>query len=71
MENGRPVFEISRSEHELFLSLEEALKHREWLVGMKSRFMTHKDRLKEICLDYRQAGRWVKPSPNDNGPNIS
>lgn len=62
LENGRTLFEISRSEHELFLTLEEALKHREWLVGMKSRFMTHKDRLKEICLDYRQAGRWVKPA---------
>jgi multimeric flavodoxin WrbA len=71
VENGRPVFEIPRSEHELFLSLEEALKHREWLVGMKSRFKANKDHLKEICLDYRHAGRWVKPSPNNNGPNIS
>jgi multimeric flavodoxin WrbA len=62
VENGHPVFEIARSEHELFLSLEEALKHREWLVGMKSRFKANKDRLKEICLDYRQSGRWVKPA---------
>ncbi len=62
VENSQPVFEIARSEHELFLSLEEALKHREWLVGMKSRFKANKDRLKEICLDYRQSGRWVKPA---------
>ncbi len=61
VENGRPVFEIARSEHEFFLTLEDALKHREWLVGMKSRFKANKDRLKEICLDYRQSGQWLKP----------
>jgi multimeric flavodoxin WrbA len=61
IKNGRPVFEISRSEHELFLSLEEALAHREWLVGMKSRFSANKERLKEIALGYRQVGDWLKP----------
>lgn len=61
VENDRPVFEITRSEHEFFVTLEEALKHREWLVGMKSRFKANKDRLKEICLDYRQSGQWLKP----------
>ena len=61
--NGRPIFEIARSEHEFFITLEEALKHREWLVGMKSRFKANKDRLKEICLDYRQSGQWLKPQP--------
>lgn len=64
--NGRPVFEVARSEHELFGSLEEVLKHREWLVGMKSRFMQNKDRLKEICLDYRQAGEWLTPSSKES-----
>jgi multimeric flavodoxin WrbA len=59
--NGRPVFEISRSEHELFLTLKEALAHREWLVGMKSRFSANKERLKEIALDYRRDGEWIKP----------
>jgi hypothetical protein len=61
IQTGRPVFEITRSEHELFLTLEEALAHREWLVGMKSRFSANKERLKEIALDYRRQGEWLKP----------
>jgi len=61
--NGRPVFKISRSEHELFLSLEDALAHKEWLMGMKSRFSENKQQLKEISLDYRQDGKWLKPTP--------
>jgi hypothetical protein len=60
VENNRPDFEIQRSEHEFFLSLEEALKHREWLVGMKSRFKANKDKLKAICLDYRHSGEWIE-----------
>ena len=28
--------------------------------------MAHKDRLKEICLDYRQSGRWMKPATGDD-----
>lgn len=65
VENGRPEFKIPKSEHEFFLSLEEALKHREWLVGMKSRFKANKEHLKEICLDYRQSGQWLKPPQTD------
>jgi multimeric flavodoxin WrbA len=63
--NGRPVFDIYRSRHELFLSLEEALAHRQWLVGMKSRFGEHKEQLKEIALDYRRQGEWLKPPRGD------
>ncbi len=64
--NGRPVPAITRSEHEFFLSLEEALAHREWLMGMKSRFSEHKLQLKEIVLDYRREGEWLKPPPKDD-----
>lgn len=71
LDNGRTLFEISRSEHELFLSLDEALKHRDWLVGMKSRFKANKDRLKEICLDYRRSGRWLAPAgPAKDGKSM-
>lgn len=59
--NGAPRFDIPRSEHELFLTREDALAHREWLVGMKSRFMEHKDALKKISLDYRKDGQWLRP----------
>ncbi len=65
VKNGRPEFEISTSDHELFLTLKDALDHRDWLVGMKSRFVKHKDRLKEISLAYRKTGTWLKPSDDD------
>ncbi|AOY56897.1 MULTISPECIES: flavodoxin family protein [Desulfococcus] len=57
-----PVLDIQRSDHELFLTREDAVAHRDWLVGMKSRFKTHKDELKAISLDYRQGGTWIRPS---------
>lgn len=63
VKNDIPEFEISPSDHELFLTLKDALEHRDWLVGMKSRFIKHKDRLKEISLAYRKTGEWLKP-PN-------
>ncbi|MFZ0725726.1 MAG: hypothetical protein WAO07_08605 [Desulfobacterales bacterium] len=47
------------------MTLKDALDHRDWLVGMKSRFVTHKDRLKEISLAYRKTGTWLKPSDDD------
>ena len=56
-----PSFEISKSDHELFLSKEEALKHREWLLGMKSRFIQQKKVLKEITGSYLKQGNWIKP----------
>ena len=43
------------------LNLEDTLKHREWLIGMKSKFKLHKDQLKKICLDYRGDGDWIIP----------
>jgi multimeric flavodoxin WrbA len=61
LQDGAPVFEISKSDHELFLSKEEALKHREWLLGMKSRFVQQKKALKKITGSYIQQGRWIKP----------
>jgi len=59
--SGSPMFEITKSRHDFFSSKEDALKHKEWLLGMKSRFMEHKKALKEITLAYRKQGTWVKP----------
>jgi hypothetical protein len=60
LQDGAPVFEIKKSDHELFLSKEEAIKHREWLLDMKSRFVRQKKALKEITVSYRH-GSWIKP----------
>jgi multimeric flavodoxin WrbA len=56
-----PVFHIEKDRHGFFLTLEDALNHREWLVGMRSRFIRHKDRLKKITLDYGNEGKRITP----------
>ncbi len=61
LSSGTPTFEIARSRHEFFLSKEAAIKHREWLLGMKSRFVQNKKALKEITLPYLKQGTWIKP----------
>ncbi|MBW1696152.1 MAG: flavodoxin family protein [Deltaproteobacteria bacterium] len=58
---GIPVFQIEQTDHELFLSKEGVLKHREWLKGMKARFLQQKDELRKITGPYREKGDWVKP----------
>jgi multimeric flavodoxin WrbA len=56
------AFEITESRHDFFSSKEDALKHKEWLLGMKSRFTDNKKALKEITLPYLKQGSWIKPS---------
>ena len=58
---GTPVFEIEKSGHELFLTKQGVLKHREWLKGMKERFIAQKNELREITGPYRKEGDWIKP----------
>jgi multimeric flavodoxin WrbA len=61
LQNGAPVFEIKKSDHELFLSKKDAIKHREWLLDMKSRFLGQKKALKKITVSYIKQESWVKP----------
>jgi len=58
---GRTRVFIQRSQHELFLTREDALAHRDWLLSMKSRFRRQKDELKTISSPYREDGTWIKP----------
>jgi multimeric flavodoxin WrbA len=58
---GEPSFSIGKSEHDMFLSLEDAVKHRQWLRGMKNRFLEHKAELKKVVTDYRKEGEWIQP----------
>ncbi|MBN1930213.1 MAG: flavodoxin family protein [Desulfobacterales bacterium] len=61
MKGETPVFHVRRSEHELFLTKEEAIRHREWLRRMKGRFVEHKHQLKKVILPYIKGWDWVKP----------
>ena len=56
--------DIASGPHELFLTREDALAHRDWLVAMKSRFKTNRARLKEAARELAQDGEWVRPSPS-------
>lgn len=57
--NGETRFDIHKDDHDLFLTREDALAHREWLLSMKDRFLKHKDALKRISNAYRTDGTWV------------
>ena len=69
MKDGMPVFDVQKGEHELFLTREDALAHREWLIGMKSRFLQHKEELKKISLEYRSEGQWIVPADSGKKEN--
>jgi multimeric flavodoxin WrbA len=62
MKEGRPVFEIERSAHELFLTKEDVFEHRDWLKRMKNRFIEQKETLRQITGDYRRDGKWFRKS---------
>jgi NADPH-dependent FMN reductase len=59
--SGTPVINIDRSDHEMFLSKADLLKHKDWLIGMRSRFIEKKSELKAVSTDYREDGIWIKP----------
>jgi multimeric flavodoxin WrbA len=58
---GRTQLHIEPSDHDLFLTRENALAHRDWLRSMKSRFHEQKDELKRISSGYRHDGTWITP----------
>ena len=67
MESGALSFNIDKTEHDFFSSKEDALKHKEWLLGMKSRFVRNKTSLKKITQTYLKQGTWVKPPEKELG----
>jgi multimeric flavodoxin WrbA len=60
---GEAFFEIGKSDHEFFSSKEAVLEHKQWLLGMRSRFIAQKKALKEITRPYLKEGIWIKPQP--------
>ena len=47
-EDGQPVFHIEPGIHDFFFTRELALSHRDWLRGMKERYLQKKNELKAI-----------------------
>ncbi|GAB4262577.1 MAG: hypothetical protein Kow0092_12980 [Deferrisomatales bacterium] len=60
-DDGNLQLQVETGEHEFFTSLEAAVAHREWLKGMKGRFLEERGRLKEITRPYLDEGTWVRP----------
>lgn len=61
MEGDVPLFDIARSNHELFLTKKDILAHRDWLIGMKAHFFELKHQLKQISRAHGEGGSWIKP----------
>lgn len=53
--------DIRPGPHELFLTREDAIAHRDWLVGMKSEFESWKTRLREVAREFGGGGDWIRP----------
>lgn len=58
---GETRLHILKGAHALFLTREDALAHRDWLLSMKSRFREKKEDLQEISSAYRRDGTWIRP----------
>ena len=61
LQNNDLTFSIKKSNHEFFLTKEDAMNHRDWLLDMKTRFIRQKKALKEITFPYIKQGKWIKP----------
>ncbi len=66
MKAETPKFNIEPGATELFLTKEHAIRHKNWLRGMKARFLENKDRLKKISISYLKDGVWIKPPQKVN-----
>jgi multimeric flavodoxin WrbA len=61
LHHGVPRPTVGEGDHEMFTSLEAVVAHREWLQGMKERFLRERAQLKEIAAAYREGGIRVRP----------
>ena len=59
--DGEIVLDIEASDHVLLANKEEALKHRDWLLGMIGRFKEQKDKLREVATEYADETPWISP----------
>ncbi len=50
--NGKLLFDIQKGFHDLFLSLEDTITHKEWLRNMKKRFLEVRKELKSVIQQY-------------------
>ena len=61
MDQGTAVVQMEKADHQLFLSQQSVKDHKDWLIGMKKRFVKMRKSLKPITIGYLKDGRWIKP----------
>jgi len=54
-------FSIREGGHEIFTDPDVALRHADWLRGMKERFKAEKRELLTLCKPYKDLGEWIEP----------
>lgn len=62
---GRLQFKILPGAHPLFSSREDALRHAEWLRGMKEKYLARRKELKEVTTKYLGIGTWIGHEPRE------
>lgn len=61
VDNGKLSISIEPGEHQLFLSLQHAIDHAEWLRSMKTRFLKVRNELKPVVQQSVKTGRVIYP----------
>ena len=56
------AFAVRPGEHEIFTDRDTALRHADWLRGMKERFRDKKRELLSLSKKYKDVGEWIEPS---------
>jgi multimeric flavodoxin WrbA len=62
---GRLHMETKPGKHALFLSYGETKRHADWLRGMKEQFLSRRQELKAVTLNYTRIGTWVSPKRHE------
>jgi multimeric flavodoxin WrbA len=55
------AFAVRPGEHEIFTDRDTALRHADWLRGMKERFRDKKRELLSLSKKYKDLGEWIEP----------
>jgi len=60
--DGRFRVDIKPGQSSFLMTYQEAKEHKEWLKGMKERFLEMRTVLKEVAADYTKDGEWIERS---------
>jgi hypothetical protein len=60
-ENGRLELAMETKGSQFLSDKEQALKHRDWLLGMVGRFQESKESLKKVAAEYEDDTEWILP----------